>query len=258
MTLSIGNKETHIYGVNIEQVALDQFEDSMKQPFSVKGALMADGHPGYTLPIGGVIATDGFILPSWVGFDEGCGVAALLTTFTLADVQENAEKIFHSILRSVPIGMRHNANPVPWDIPEDLRLSVAGLDIFTKRKALWQLGTMGGNNHFIEIGVDELSRIWIIVHCGSRGFGKDVAGYWMCIAADSDKPKEGHFGFHEDTPKGKLFIQDLNFCLYAVNDDGCPSDQAMTSGRGGWQEDAHTDKLHNVLDAMNAFPEWAK
>jgi hypothetical protein len=52
--------------------------------------------------------------------------------------------------------------------------------------------------------------------------------------------------------------QTLNYCLYAVNDDGCPSDQATRSGRGGWQEDAHTDKLHNILDAISAFPEWAK
>ncbi len=51
--------------------------------------------------------------------------------------------------------------------------------------------------------------------------------------------------------------QALNYCLYAVNDDGCPSEQASGPGRGGWQEDAHTDKLHNVLDAIAAFPEWA-
>ena len=52
--------------------------------------------------------------------------------------------------------------------------------------------------------------------------------------------------------------QALNYCLYAINDDGCPSDLATQSGRGGWQEDAHTDKLHNILDAMTAFPEWGK
>jgi len=52
--------------------------------------------------------------------------------------------------------------------------------------------------------------------------------------------------------------QALNYCLYAVNADGCPSDQATRNGRGGWQEDAHTDKLHNILDAMTTFPEWAK
>ncbi len=54
-----------------------------------------------------------------------------------------------------------------------------------------------------------------------------------------------------------LAYQALNYCLYAVNDDGCPNQRASNSGRGGWQEDAHTDKLHNILDAMAAFPEWA-
>jgi len=52
--------------------------------------------------------------------------------------------------------------------------------------------------------------------------------------------------------------QSLNYCLYAVNDDGCPSQKASGPGRGGWQEDAHTDKLHNILDAIAAFPEWAR
>ena len=54
-----------------------------------------------------------------------------------------------------------------------------------------------------------------------------------------------------------LAYQALNFCLYAVNDDGCPGQRATGPSRGGWQEDAHTDKLHNILDAIAAFPEWA-
>jgi hypothetical protein len=52
--------------------------------------------------------------------------------------------------------------------------------------------------------------------------------------------------------------QALNYCLYAINDDGCPGDLVLTRGRGGWQEDAHTDKLHNFVDAMTAYPEWAR
>jgi hypothetical protein len=52
--------------------------------------------------------------------------------------------------------------------------------------------------------------------------------------------------------------QALNYALYAINDDGCPRDNALRPGRGGWQEDAHTDKIHNFVDAMLAFPEWAK
>jgi len=55
-----------------------------------------------------------------------------------------------------------------------------------------------------------------------------------------------------------LARQALNYCLYAINDDGCPGQRATGPGRGGWQEDAHTDKLHNILDAVNAFPDWAR
>jgi len=58
--------------------------------------------------------------------------------------------------------------------------------------------------------------------------------------------------------RGAIARQALNYCLYALDDDGCPADRADRPGRGGWQEDAHTDKLHNFVDAMNAFPEWAK
>ena len=54
-----------------------------------------------------------------------------------------------------------------------------------------------------------------------------------------------------------LACQALNYCLYATNDDGCPNQRACEPGRGGWQEDAHTDKLHNILDAIAAFPDWA-
>ncbi|MFN7994132.1 MAG: hypothetical protein U0Q18_11045 [Bryobacteraceae bacterium] len=50
----------------------------------------------------------------------------------------------------------------------------------------------------------------------------------------------------------------LNFAMYAINDDGCPRESATRPGRGGWQEDAHTDKVHNFVDAMTAFPEWGK
>lgn len=60
----------------------------------------------------------------------------------------------------------------------------------------------------------------------------------------------------EDRYKG-LAWQALNFGLYATNNDGCPHDTALRPGRGGWQEDAHTDKIHNFMDAMAAFPEWA-
>jgi len=55
-----------------------------------------------------------------------------------------------------------------------------------------------------------------------------------------------------------LAHQALNYALYAINDDGCPRENSVKPGRGGWQEDAHTDKIHNFVDAMTAYPEWAR
>jgi hypothetical protein len=60
-----------------------------------------------------------------------------------------------------------------------------------------------------------------------------------------------------DSEYKALARQALNFVLYAINEDGCPRDSAVRAGRGGWQEDAHTDKIHNFVDAMTVFPEWA-
>jgi len=54
-----------------------------------------------------------------------------------------------------------------------------------------------------------------------------------------------------------LAWQALNYCLYAIDDDGCPGQSAISRKRGGWQEDAHTDVVHNFMDALAAFPEWA-
>jgi hypothetical protein len=56
-----------------------------------------------------------------------------------------------------------------------------------------------------------------------------------------------------------LAWQVMNYALYSIDKDGCPSDGVWKGrNRGGWQEDAHTDKLHNFVDAMTAFPEWTR
>jgi hypothetical protein len=52
--------------------------------------------------------------------------------------------------------------------------------------------------------------------------------------------------------------QALTLCLYAIDNDGGPRDSLLNAARGGWQEDAHTDKVHNLVDALTAFPDWGK
>ena len=94
-----------------------------------------------------------------------------------------------------------------------------------------------------------------ITVCGEQTHDRDPWGgilstYGAVLAMHAKATGSNEF-------KGLAF-QALNYCMYAINDDGCPNERAIKPGRGGWQEDAHTDKLHNFVDAMNAFPEWAK
>lgn len=84
----------HIFGDHIEQNALDQFYSAMAQDFAVKGALMADAHTGYSLPIGAVVATDGVVLPAWVGYDIGCGMCAVATSYERVKYTGQLKKFF--------------------------------------------------------------------------------------------------------------------------------------------------------------------
>ncbi|MFI5336567.1 MAG: hypothetical protein ACHQ5A_07270 [Opitutales bacterium] len=56
----------------------------------------------------------------------------------------------------------------------------------------------------------------------------------------------------------RIAEQALTFSLYGIDEDGCPRDLLLNRARGGWQEDAHTDKVHNFVDALTAFPEWGR
>lgn len=204
-------KDTHIFAEIVEPQALEQFESAMAQPFAVKGALMPDAHAGYSLPIGAVVATDGMILPAWVGYDIGCGMCAVPTTFNRFTIEVYAEAIFKSIYRGVPVGFSHNQKDSVWD-SSTLPNSAALATIFTKN-GLKQLASLGGGNHFIEIGYDEQDTVWIVTHSGSRGIGHAVATHYMKLASGDGKAREGHFGFSVNSTEGKNYIDDLAFCL---------------------------------------------
>lgn len=203
--------DMHIFAEALELEALEQFESAMSLPFAVKGALMPDAHAGYSLPIGAVVATDGMILPAWVGYDIGCGMCAVPTTFKRADVKTSAEQIFKSIYRGVPVGFGHNQKDSVWDYSA-LAHTPALAAIFAKN-GLRQLASLGGGNHFIEIGFDENDAVWIIIHSGSRGVGHAVATHYMKLASGDGKAREGHFGFAADSAEGRNYTDDLAFCL---------------------------------------------
>lgn len=202
----------HIFGENIEQNALDQFYSAMSQDFSVKGALMADAHTGYSLPIGAVVATEGVVLPSWVGYDIGCGMCAVATSFEKKAVAGYNEKIFQQIYNHIPVGFDVNKKDVPSAL-NTADLSRRGQRVFHARKGFRCLGSLGSGNHFIEIGFDESDRVWVVIHSGSRGVGHGIATEYMRLAAPGNKASEGHFGFRVDDPRGEDYINDMQWAM---------------------------------------------
>lgn len=205
-------KPYRIFAEVLEQAALDQFESAMQQPFVVRGALMPDAHAGYSLPIGAVVATDGVVLPSWVGYDIGCGMCAMQTTYQVAEVREKARDIFDAIYKAIPVGFSHNARNAAWPEGEGMPKTARMQEIFDKN-GLRQLGSLGGGNHFAEVGADELGKVWVILHSGSRGIGHATATHYMKLASGDGKAREGHFGFAVDSANGRDYIKDLAFCL---------------------------------------------
>ncbi|MBC7844377.1 MAG: RtcB family protein [Gemmatimonadaceae bacterium] len=175
-----------------EEKTLIQFEHIRAQ--AVHAALMADGHVGYVMPIGGVAAYRNRISVVGVGFDIACGNAAIRTNLTLASLGDDAPSIQAALttladeiaaMVSFGIGRKNRANDAPvnhtlfsdsaWDaVPATHRSALHD-------KARAQLGTVGSGNHYVDVFVDETGALWVGVHFGSRGFGHTVASNFLAL-----------------------------------------------------------------------------
>ena len=204
------HKPYKIFGADyIEPSAIQQMDHAMVQESVIKGALMPDAHHGYTLPIGGVVATQGTIFPSFVGYDIGCGMCAIKTPFSVDEVKPKTEEIFSSIYRSIPSGVnQYNRKPLGWspDMPRSKTL-----DRIYKNKGEVHLGSLGSGNHFIEISHHNQD-VWIVIHSGSRGVGHQTATHYMRVASGG-KSQEGFYPLDCESEEGKNYIMDLHFCL---------------------------------------------
>lgn len=208
-------KNVKIYAEVLEQEALNQFNSAMEQEFVVSGALMPDAHAGYSLPIGAVVATKDVVVPAWVGYDIGCGMCALkLEGIDPDDVISKSGEIFEAIYKNIPVGFSVNQTSIDYSLDG---LTEKGKQIAVAKKYDRAIGSLGGGNHFIEIGFDEEDEVWIVIHSGSRGVGHGMATHYMKTAHPDGKCKEGHFGLDVNSEEGKNYIQDLNWCLdYAL------------------------------------------
>ena len=153
------------------------------------GVLCADGHYGYSQPVGGVIAYDGEVSPSGVGYDIACGNFSMKLDAMEEDVAPSIGAIMDDIASHISFGIGRKTNdPIDhavFEEPEWAALRAFGDDVHDelKRKAYGQLGTVGAGNHFVDVFVeDETGSIWIANHFGSRGFGHTIASGFLNIA----------------------------------------------------------------------------
>lgn len=204
------SKPVKIYAEVLEPTALEQFESAMEQEFVVRGALMPDAHTGYSLPIGAVIAAKNMVMPAWVGYDIGCGMCALrLDGIDVDAVKNHSKDIFDLIYKRIPVGFNINQKAIDYSLDG---LTEKGREIAEEKNYGRALGSLGGGNHFIEIGTDD-DNIWAVIHSGSRGVGHGIATHYMKLAHPEGKAKEGHHGFSVHSQEGKDYIQDMEWSL---------------------------------------------
>lgn len=144
-------------------------------------AFMPDVHGGKGMPIGGVLATKGVVIPNAVGVDIGCGMCAVKTSLKVADIPSEVlrKQILRGIRKQIPLGFDHHKEA------QDEAFMPQGFDIdkmtIVKRQyasAKKQVGTLGGGNHFLELQKDTEGTLWVMIHSGSRNLGAQVGSYY--------------------------------------------------------------------------------
>ena len=217
----------------VEESCLDQAYNLASLPFLHQWVvLMPDTHTGMGMPIGGVIATKGVIIPNAVGVDIGCGMGFIGTDIPVAairDIQTGNGSMIQAmvgeILRNVPVGFQHHRQAQPC---QTLDRAKEEMDKYEGRPELvsqidrgyFQVGTLGGGNHFIELQVDDQGFLGIMLHSGSRNFGKQICDLFHHQARElnnrwrSSVPDHYRLAFLPvDTEEGKQYIHWMQLAL---------------------------------------------
>lgn len=205
------------WATELDEATLEQAFNLANHPFAMFHiALMPDAHMGYGMPIGGVLATQGVVIPNAVGVDISCGMIAVRTSLTEIEVAD-LKTVMGLIRKTVPVGFAHHKRPQDWS-GFDLAPSVPIIQQQLE-SAQCQLGTLGGGNHFIEIQQGADGHVWGMVHSGSRNFGLQVATVYhkkamqLCERWASAIPDKDLAFLPLDTIEGQEYIDAMNYCM---------------------------------------------
>lgn len=248
-----------------EDTAIDQAKNLANLPFAFKHiALMPDCHQGYGMPIGSILATRGVVIPNAVGVDIGCGMCALKTDISAID-RDALKQIMGKARTLIPLGFNwHEENQDETIMPKGKE----GLMIVERNyaKALKQVGSLGGGNHFIEIQQGSDGYVWIMIHSGSRNLGYSVAKHYNKLAIDVNKryhsvvTQKMELAFLPlDTQEAKDYLAEMEYCVeFALANRKLMMTrmvEAFTSVLGDFSYGEIINKSHNFAAWENHFGE---
>ncbi len=204
----------------VEPEALEQAKHLANLPFAENWvSLMPDTHLGFGMPIGGVLATVGVVVPNAVGVDIGCGMGAVKASLNELET-EKLKEIMGEIRKVVPVGFAHQKEKQEGSLmPEadTMSMLIVGNEY---EKALTQIGTLGGGNHFIEIQKGDDNHIWLMLHSGSRNLGLQVAKHYNEKAVEINEKyhssvlKEWELAFLPlDSEEGQNYLDEMQYCV---------------------------------------------
>jgi tRNA-splicing ligase RtcB (3'-phosphate/5'-hydroxy nucleic acid ligase) len=185
-----------VWGSDIDPQALHQMQQACRVPGARAAAVMPDAHVGYGLPIGGVLATEGVVIPYAVGVDIACRMRLSITDLPYAVVQENDPQSCQGLDRALERGTlfgtgRQFKTPHSHEVL-DRDWTLTAVTRENKDRAWKQLGSSGSGNHFVEWGVVDLPLadlglpagryVGLLSHSGSRGTGAAVCARYSQIA----------------------------------------------------------------------------
>jgi tRNA-splicing ligase RtcB len=219
-TIATGKIPVKIWADVVEPGAMEQVMNLAGYPFAFHHiAIMPDVHEGFGMPIGGVMATRGVIVPNAVGVDIGCGMIAVKTS--LREISRRVlERLVQEIRTVIPLGFEHHKKARDEQYMPDMAVEEMPVVEREYESARHQVGTLGGGNHFIEIQKGDDGHIWVMIHSGSRNLGKQVADHYNRLAVSLNK-KENIKGTWEkqlaylylDSEEGRRYIREMKYCV---------------------------------------------
>lgn len=200
---------------DVDDRAVEQLRRCAEAGNAVRAALCADGHVGYSQPIGGVIAYPEHISPSGVGYDIACGNKAVRTDLRYEDIHWLVPALMDEIFDRISFGVgRKNGEPVDHPVLDQIREADFAAQRGLLDMAAAQLGTVGSGNHYVDLFAGDDGYVWVGVHFGSRGFGHKTASGFLAMAEGKrfgEHATEGEMDsppilFHQDTEIGQAYI----------------------------------------------------